>query len=153
MRCLRSDSKHRPKTLPGIVKQVRAKSSMPEVIVKDSLRRMIQVLMFLLLSGNVSTGFPVNSYGDIVWDEVSENAPIDSAATEGSRTYWLGWLAGFGFLSYSYAGYSTCSHWLYSNIQSFNFIINVSLACRRGCTKSNYKFFQVLVLMNCTQQN
>ena len=98
--CLRSDSKHRPNTLPGIVKQVRAKSSMPEVIVKDSLRRMIQVLMFLLLSGNVSTGFPVNSYGDIVWDEVSEKAPIDSAATEGRRTYWLGWLAGLGFLSY-----------------------------------------------------
>ena len=58
---------------------------------------MIQVLMFLLLSGNVSTGFPVNSYGDIVWDEVSEKAPIDSAATEGRRTYWLGWLAGLWF--------------------------------------------------------
>ena len=73
---------------------------MPEVIVKDSLRRMIQVLMFLLLSGSVSTGFPLNSYNDIVWDEVSESAPIDSAATEGKRTYWLGWLAGLGFLSY-----------------------------------------------------
>ena len=49
MGCLRSDLKHRPNTLPGIVKQVRAKSSMPEVIVKDSLRRMIQVLICLLL--------------------------------------------------------------------------------------------------------
>ena len=97
MGCLRSDSKHRPNTLPGIVKQVRAKSSMPELIIKDSLRRMIQVLMFLLLSRSVSTGFPLNEFNDIDWSFVTESAPKDTAATEGKRTYWLGWLAGLGF--------------------------------------------------------
>ena len=103
---------------------------MPEV--KDSLR-MIQVLMFLLFSGNVSTGFPVNSYGDIVWEEVSEKAPMDGAATEGKRTYWLGWLAGLGFfviflmqvVQLFFIGCTAIS-------KAYNFIINVSLAYHRG---------------------
>ena len=99
-----------------IVKQVRAKSSMPEV--KDSLRA-IQVLMFLLFSGNVSTGFPVDSYSDIIWEEVPEKAPMDGAATEGKRTYWLGWLAGLGFLAiFLMQVVQLFFHWLYSNIQS-----------------------------------
>ena len=112
--CLRSDSKHRPNTLPEIVTQASARNSMPAVKVKDSLRMVIQLVMFLLFCGNVSTGFPVDSFGNIIWDGVSEKAPVQSDATEGRRT--IGW---DGFCRISYAGSSTCFYWSHSNIQSY----------------------------------
>ena len=70
---------------------------MPEV--KDSVRGIL-VLMFLLFSGNVSTGFPVDSYGDIIWEEVPDKAPMDGAATEGKLPIGCDGWPGSGFLPY-----------------------------------------------------
>ena len=123
--CLRSDSKHRPNNPSEIVVRASARSSMPAAIVNSLM--VVQSMMFLLFCGNVSTDFPIDSFWNIIWDGVPEKTAEQEYATEGRRT--IGW---DGFCRISYAGLSTCSYWSYSNIQSYNNVINVCLACRQG---------------------
>ena len=63
----------------------------------------VQSVMFLLFCGNVSTDFPVDSFGNIIWDGVPEKTAEQEYATEGRRT--IGW---DGFCRISFAGSSTC---------------------------------------------